>query len=69
MSQRLPDDIPVDQVRWFERELLVYINESRADILRHIRQTGEIDEIADELQEAVMEFKKSLAVSGDQEEK
>jgi F-type H+-transporting ATPase subunit alpha len=69
VSQRLPDDIPVDQVRWFERELLVYINESRADILRHIRQTGEIDEIADELQEAVMEFKKSLAVSGDQEEK
>ena len=47
----------------------MYINESRADILRHIRQTGEIDEIADELQEAVMEFKKSLAVSGDQEEK
>jgi F-type H+-transporting ATPase subunit alpha len=69
VSQRLLDDVPVDQVKWFERELLVYINETRPDILRHIRQTGKIDEIADELREAVIEFKKSLAVSSDQEEK
>lgn len=63
VSQRLLDDIPVDQVRWFEHQLSLYMNENHPELLRHIRQTGEIDDIVDELREAIVEVKASLGLS------
>lgn len=67
VSQRMLDDVELDQVHWFERQLILYINENYPDILRSIRETGRLDEKAEELNEAVLEFKASLGVSKDSE--
>lgn len=55
------DDIPVEQVRPFEKEFLPYLRNSRPEILRDIRETGKLSEQTIEaLKGAIEEFKKTF---------
>src|SRR5581483_9428222 len=56
------DDIPVDQVRRFERDLLDWVRARHAGMLRAIRETGAMPE-GDELAGAVAEFKAHFVAS------
>ena len=52
------DDIPVDQVRRFERELLDFVHSRYSDITSTIRETGNLDDdLVERLKSAVQEFK------------
>jgi F-type H+-transporting ATPase subunit alpha len=53
------DDIPVGDVRRFERELLEYMRTRGADVVAHIRTTGSMPE-AEKLKAAVETFKASF---------
>ena len=54
----LLDDIPLDQVRRFEAELLAFMEKGHQDILSEIVETGELsDELSEKLNKAVEEFK------------
>lgn len=68
VSQRMLDDIELDQVHWFERQLILYINENYPDILRSITESGKLDDKVEQLREAVLEFKASFGVSKNSEE-
>ena len=55
------DDVPVDQVRRFEAELLRFIENSRPDLLNTIREKKAIDDnLKAEMTEAVRDFKESF---------
>ncbi|MCF6093224.1 F0F1 ATP synthase subunit alpha [Microaerobacter geothermalis] len=56
------DDIPVADVRRFEKELLSYIEHNRKELLDHIKNTKELPD-EKELNAAIEEFKKGFAVS------
>jgi hypothetical protein len=56
------DDVPVEDVRRFEADLLDYVRSRHADLLAHIRTTGELPD--DEALEAVVQtFKDEFAPS------
>ncbi len=56
------DDIPVEEVRRFESQLLDYVRGRHADVLDHFRTKGDLpDEIRDKLRDAVAAFKESFA--------
>lgn len=56
------DDIPVRQVGPFEREFLPYLRNSRPEILKDIRDSGEMtDQNRKALVEAIEDFKKTFA--------
>ncbi|MBO8165555.1 MAG: F0F1 ATP synthase subunit alpha [Brevibacillus sp.] len=56
------DDIPVQDVRRFEKEFLAYVDSNKPELLDHIRTTKELpDEAA--LNGAIEEFKKGFAVT------
>jgi F-type H+-transporting ATPase subunit alpha len=55
-TQGYLDDLPVEDVRRFERELHDYFKTRHADLLKEIRDTGQLPEEA-RLKEAVDEFK------------
>jgi F-type H+-transporting ATPase subunit alpha len=57
------DDLPVEDVRRFENELLDYFRGPHADILAHIRTTGNVPE-GDALAVAVADFKARFVVTG-----
>jgi F-type H+-transporting ATPase subunit alpha len=55
------DDIPVDQVRRFERELLEFMGSRNSDIPKTIKETGKLeDDLVERLKDAVAEFKNSF---------
>ena len=55
------DDVPVEDVRRFERELLDYLHREKADVIGVIRETKQLpDETVAALTDAVAEFKKSF---------
>ncbi|GAB7387897.1 F0F1 ATP synthase subunit alpha [Bacillaceae bacterium] len=56
------DDIPVEDVRRFERELLAYIETNKKELLDHIRETKDLPP-EDQLNAAIEEFKKGFSVS------
>lgn len=56
------DDIPVTDVRRFEKELLSFFDSNKAQLLEHIRTTKELPD-EKELNAAIEEFKKGFAVS------
>jgi F-type H+-transporting ATPase subunit alpha len=56
------DDIPVDEVRRFERELLEWFRGRHAGLLSQIRDTGGLPE-GDAIETAVAEFKSSFRAS------
>ncbi|MBO8172009.1 MAG: F0F1 ATP synthase subunit alpha [Bacillaceae bacterium] len=56
------DDIPVGDVRRFEKEMHSYFEHNKKELLDHIRDTGELPD-EDQLKAAIEEFKKGFAVS------
>jgi F-type H+-transporting ATPase subunit alpha len=56
------DDIPVDDVRRFEKELLAFVESNKPELLEHIRTTKDLPAEQD-LNAAIEEFKKGFAVS------
>src|SRR5262245_53580303 len=60
------DDIPVEDVRRFERELLEFMDASHPDVGEHIRNEGTLpDEVESKLKEAVEQFKGRFRPSGE----
>jgi F-type H+-transporting ATPase subunit alpha len=58
------DDIPVEDVRRFEREFLSFMEAEHADILKEIKEKKDLtDEIENRLKQAIESFKKGFAVS------
>ncbi len=58
------DDVPVDDVRRFETELLDFLRRERGGILDGIRETAELpDEAIKSLEEAVTDFKQTFETS------
>jgi F-type H+-transporting ATPase subunit alpha len=56
------DDLPTDSLRRFEQGLRDYLRESRPAIFRRIRETTKLDdEAANDLREAITEFKQSFS--------
>jgi F-type H+-transporting ATPase subunit alpha len=52
------DDIPLDQVRRFEREMLEFMNSKYSSIGDTIKDSGDLpDELVEKLKDAVLEFK------------
>ncbi|GAA0366623.1 F0F1 ATP synthase subunit alpha [Bacillus horti] len=56
------DDIPIEDVRRFEAELLTFFDANKNDLLDHIRQTNTLPDPAD-LEAAILEFKKGFTPS------
>lgn len=56
------DDIPVQDVRRFERDLLSYFEEKHQDLLDEIKNTGNLPD-EEKLMKAIEEFKKGFAVT------
>jgi F-type H+/Na+-transporting ATPase subunit alpha len=56
------DDIPVEDVRRFEKEFLSYLDSNKPQLLEHIRTTKELPD-EKELNAAIEEFKKGFSVS------
>ncbi|MEW6229505.1 MAG: F0F1 ATP synthase subunit alpha [Bacillota bacterium] len=54
------DDVPVDETRRFVHEFLVYVKESYPGIMRRIRETGQLGELAGELARALEAFKRDF---------
>ncbi len=58
------DDVPVSDVRRFERELLDYMRTSAKEILHKLEDTGKLEEeLEGQLKEAVEHFKQGFGVS------
>jgi F-type H+-transporting ATPase subunit alpha len=52
------DDLPVEAVRKFERELYAYLDRQRPDILKDIREKKALDDdIKRRIDEALKDFK------------
>jgi F-type H+/Na+-transporting ATPase subunit alpha len=59
------DDVPVEDIRRFEREFLDYLKRAHAGILDTIRESkGLADETIDALKEAIGEFRRGFETSG-----
>ncbi len=56
------DDVPVHDVRRFERELVEYLRARHSDLLEHIRTTGDLPDTG-AIDEAVRSFKAGFATS------
>jgi F-type H+-transporting ATPase subunit alpha len=62
------DDVPVEDVRRFERELLEFMDASHPDVGEHIRSNGDLpDEVEAKLKDAVEQFKGRFRPSGERE--
>src|SRR5439155_26571085 len=58
------DDIPLSDVRRFERELLDFMGTTKKDVGQKLAETGKLDEeLEGQHREAVEEFKKSFHAS------
>lgn len=58
------DDVPVEDIRRFERELLDYLRREKKDLLLGIAETGKLgDDTVEALTDAVAEFKKQFETS------
>jgi F-type H+-transporting ATPase subunit alpha len=61
------DDIPVEDVRRFERELLDYVRGRHSDVLDGIRTTGDVPE-GDALKEIINSFKQTFQATQQEEQ-
>ena len=58
------DELPVEDIRRFEKQYLVFMRNEKADLLKRLRETGDIDEKLDAaLKKSVQEFKETFAVT------
>ncbi len=62
-GQGAMDDIPVEDIKRFERELREYMRSRHEDLLERLR-TAKIDEVEDELEQAVTSFRDQFEPSG-----
>jgi F-type H+-transporting ATPase subunit alpha len=59
------DDIPVDDAKRFERELLEYVDTRYPEVARHFVENGDLpDEVEEKLKRGIEEFKKQFQPSG-----
>jgi F-type H+-transporting ATPase subunit alpha len=66
--QGLVDDLPVEDLRRFERELLQFVRTEKPEVLKEIKEKKELsDELQKSLTETIQEFKKMFAVSEEPE--
>lgn len=57
------DDIPVDNIRRFEQEFLAFMRRNKNEILKEIKETGQLsDELEEDLKSAIKEFKEIFHV-------
>ncbi|WP_077614208.1 F0F1 ATP synthase subunit alpha [Caenibacillus caldisaponilyticus] len=56
------DDIPLEDVRRFEKEFLAYMDQNHADLLKHIKETKQLPE-DEALNQAIQGFKKTFVTS------
>ena len=56
------DDIPLEDVRRFEKEFLAYMDQNHADLLKHIKETKQLPE-DEALNQAIEGFKKTFVTS------
>ncbi len=62
--QGLVDDLPVEDLRRFERELLQFVRTERPEVLKEIKEKEELtEELQKRLSQTIQEFKKIFAVS------
>jgi F-type H+-transporting ATPase subunit alpha len=55
------DDIPLDQVRRFEREMLEFMNSKYSSIGDTIKDSGDLpDDLVEKMKAAVLEFKETF---------
>lgn len=62
LSRGFLDDIPVEDIRRFETELYTYLDHQYEELLRGIRETGQLPD-EDEFKEAIQSFKKTFVTS------
>ncbi|SDM53389.1 F0F1 ATP synthase subunit alpha [Sediminibacillus halophilus] len=62
LTQGYLDDIPVEDITRFEGEFHEWLRNNKAELLKTIRETGKLAE-AEDMNNAVEEFKKSFVVS------
>ncbi|MFC7391856.1 F0F1 ATP synthase subunit alpha [Scopulibacillus cellulosilyticus] len=62
LSRGFLDDIPLEDIRRFEKEYLAYLEENNQDLLKHIKEAGTLPN-EDNFKEAISEFKKTFVVS------
>ena len=58
------DDVPVEEVRRYERQLIQRMHARHLDVVTHIRETGTLDGIEDKLKAACKDFTSSFAAAG-----
>ncbi|WP_165986141.1 F0F1 ATP synthase subunit alpha [Streptomyces sp. YIM 98790] len=57
----LMDDVPVEEIRRFEKELLEHMHSTKSDLMRSIREGGKMpEETVQAIREAVTEFKQQF---------
>jgi len=62
------DDVPLENVRRFEREFLAYLRTQHADVLRAIRESKDLtEETENKLVEVVAEFKRAFRVADEEQ--
>jgi F-type H+-transporting ATPase subunit alpha len=60
----LLDDVPLEDIRRFERDFLDYLRRDKAGILDGIRETGELsDDTVTALKDAIEEFRRGFETS------
>jgi F-type H+-transporting ATPase subunit alpha len=63
-TQGFLDDLVLDDIKRFERELLEYVDVHAPDVLEHVREKGNLpDEILGKLRKTIEEFKQVFAPS------
>jgi F-type H+-transporting ATPase subunit alpha len=61
VDQGLLDNVPLEQVVEFDRELLAFVRHQHSDLLKQINEKGDYNnEIAEQLKTAINEFKKTF---------
>ncbi len=69
LSKNYFDDIPVGEIHWAEKELLLFVREKYGSILRHINDAGSIKEISNELDAALEDFFGTVMSNGNGEQR
>jgi F-type H+-transporting ATPase subunit alpha len=58
------DDAPVEDVKRFEQEFILFVESRHPQIGEHIRSEGTLpDDVAEQLREAIKEFRETFQVS------
>jgi len=59
--QGLLDNVPVEKITEFEKNVIEYVNDRGVEIIKNINQTGELnDEIAEKLKKIINDYKDTL---------